>query len=178
MPDGPPLTMDDGVTGLGRIRFLANFMATILVDQSYKIEQTSHDTAIAAARGTETAALVIDRRLKRMLVQEFGKRVGGRRIYLWLFAYGASEVIFDLWQPGDKVVVDTEYEGSTQLVEDLVATYLLRKHIRIDRSSISSSRVGRHSLADSISRMPWLAAHKRRIDGSQLGRMAKELGLG
>jgi len=153
-------------------------MATIQVDQSYKIEQTSHDTTIAAARGTETASLVIDRRLKRRLLQEFGKRVGGRRIYIWLFAYGASEVISDLWQPGDKVVVDTEYEGSTQLVEDLVATYLLRKHIGIGRSCVSSSRIGRHSLADSISRVPWLAAHKRRIDASQIWRIANELGLG
>ena len=152
-------------------------MATILVDQSYKIEQTNHDTIIAATRGQDAAAVQIDRRLKRTLLQEFGQRVGGRRIYLWLFAFGACIAIAKLWRKGDIIRIDLEYEGSSSLVEDLVAAYLLKEGIIVNRTSIASARVGKHSFADSVSRIPPLAKHFLRLDVSMAKQVTAALGL-
>jgi len=108
------------------------------IDQSGKIEQTNKDTVIAYSNSTKRAVL-IPRKLKR-LVQEVFRLHGFTRLFIYyLFSVGIYYLLKDLKKESE-VIIDTEYPGREKLIGGLVNS-LLEKNFKAAHN-ISFARIG------------------------------------
>lgn len=111
------------------------------VDQSGKIEYTSHDTVITFSNGKKKAIL-IKAQDKRSLQDEF-RKAGKSRIFIFrLFALLIFLLLKD--EQFEEIIIDTEYPGRG----DLIKNYLLHDFKKIGKdiepSIIRFHQVGRN----------------------------------
>jgi|GEM_PF-6240066 len=149
-------------------------MAQIYIDQSIKIEQRG-DSKIAAARGKKSCVVIIDRRLKRMMLK-YSRRLTRKRVFLSLFALGAALAVSKLYEKEDKVTLDEEYEGNEVAIEEIFYSVSLKLSKNINKKDIASSKVGKRCWADLVARSPDLANYKIRLDIKDRARVLKLLG--
>lgn len=115
----------------------------IFVDQSGKIEQTNKDTVLAAAND-ENFAVILPSKEKRRL-QEWFRRVGAPALFVdTTFATMLYLLIRDLLKKTTNFIVDIEYPGRTQIIEDMVLRLAPKK------ITISWRLIGKTSKAHDI----------------------------
>lgn len=149
-------------------------MAQIEVDQSIKIEQRG-DSIIAAARGRKSCAVIIDRRLKRTMLN-YSRRLTRKRVFLSLFALGAAFAVSKLYEKEDKITLDEEYEGNEVAIEEIFYSVSLKLSKNINKKDITSSKIGKRCWADLVARNPSLANYKISLGMKDRTRILKLLG--
>jgi len=85
------------------------------VDQSGKIERTSHDTVVAFSNDFDYAILV-PAQVKRETIAAL-KSEGKRRAHLLLFAMVLYELLRKYLERIEKITIDVEYEGSEPYIK-------------------------------------------------------------
>jgi hypothetical protein len=120
------------------------------VDQSGKIERTSHDTVVAFSNDFDYAIL-IPARVKREIIATLKSR-GKRRAHLLLFATVLYELLRDHLEQLDSITVDVEYEGSEPYIKLELLRLIWQANPDYPGERINFSRIGKKS-----------AAHKRAL---------------
>ena len=115
------------------------------VDQSIKIEQTNHDTALAFSDGIRHRILV-PARVKREAISYLRTRGKyAKRLYLWLFVLALYHLLKDYLNQLTVVVVDVEYPGNEENIKGLLLHLLHRRTRHLPR--IICQRISRRSAA-------------------------------
>lgn len=114
------------------------------IDQSGKIEYTSHDTVIAFSNGKKKAIL-IKAREKRILQKRFREAEKIRVFPLRLF----SLMIFLLLknEPFHEIIIDTEYPGRGDLIKNYLLHDFNRAGREIDPTIIHFRQIGKSTEA-------------------------------
>lgn len=151
----------------------------IFVDQSIKIDQTFKDSCIcAAAYSKELSSIVImDRRLKRMLINKYKKIISKKKIVFLLFAFCAAEAVESIYRKEDEIILDREYRGNEFLIEEMFYSFCLKLKLNINRSNVSTQLIGKHNLAHIISRNPEGAKHKKEFNQKDMKKIEAVLDL-
>lgn len=116
----------------------------IEIDMSGKIEQTHLDTVIGLSNDKKVS-VVLPRKTKRKLEVLF-RMSNTRRIYRYVVLAACIAILFELYLPRYKVIIDTEYLGHEVLIKNLIKTFLSRMQIK-QYVHIEFSFIGKHSLA-------------------------------
>ena len=135
---------------------------TIEVDQSIKVEQTSHDTVIGVSNGKQCAA-VISRKIKRKLKDDF-RAHGLRRAYaLRTFVAGVVLTIehMKLSHLSD-VVIDIEYVGLERTMRSIFLEMWARRHDSVP--DIQFRLIGKKSPAHNVCYLTMLGKRKADIN--------------
>lgn len=118
----------------------------IEIDQSGRIEYTSHKTVIAFSNKRE-GAILISAKTKRQ-VQEVFRRSGQPKLFtLRTFAAG---VVFLLSQYGgniEEVIIDMEYPGNDNVLREMILEMAKVKKLNIQDIRISFFEIGKKSNA-------------------------------
>ncbi len=112
----------------------------IQIDQSGKIEDTSHSTVLAASNSVKFS-IVLSAKEKRRLQQKF-RKIGYPRLFID-YVFAALLYILFTEVKRSQYIVDTEYTGHTKIVENLL------KFILTD-ASIIWKQIGKGSPAHDL----------------------------
>jgi hypothetical protein len=152
-------------------------VAEIAVDQSIKIEQMNKDTVVAATKEKDSCAVVIDRRLKRMVLKSFAETLTRKRVFFSLYALCSALAVSKVYQKSDSVILDLEYEGNEVAVEEVFYSVSLKLGKDIKKNQISSRKLGKHSWCHLVSRNVNLAKKKIVLKKGDANRVLQLLGL-
>jgi hypothetical protein len=120
------------------------------VDQSGKIERTSHDTVVAFSNDFDYAIL-IPARVKREIIGDLRSR-GKRRPHLLLFTTVLYELLRRHLEQLDNITIDVEYEGSEPYIKLELLRLIWQANPNYPADRITFRRIGKKS-----------AAHKRAL---------------
>ncbi|OGL77797.1 hypothetical protein A3J43_04300 [Candidatus Uhrbacteria bacterium RIFCSPHIGHO2_12_FULL_54_23] len=121
----------------------------IEIDQSGKIEDTSHDTVVAFSNDVNHSVVMRARDKRR--VEAIFRRMGKRRVFMYkLFAILVFLLIKPYLARIDVMVIDTEYPDWEHLIKDYLLRLIRRVRPSFDARRISFRSVGRHSGAHAI----------------------------
>jgi len=112
----------------------------IYIDQSGKVEYTSHDTVVAFSNGIRKAILLkaSDKRLLQKRFREAGKgQIFTYRIFSLLIFLLLKKVRFE------ELVIDIEYPGRSDLIKNYLLTDLKKTGVVLDRDKISFRLIGK-----------------------------------
>lgn len=112
---------------------------TVWVDQSGRVEYTSHDTVIAFS-DSKQKAIKVSAKTKRQ-IQEIFRRRGA--IHLFIYRTFAALVFLLIKEDLNQithVIIDTEYPGHEALIKDIILEFL-RKY-KLKEPDISFQRIG------------------------------------
>jgi hypothetical protein len=117
------------------------------VDQSGRIEFTSHDTVLAFSDG-ESFSVLIPASVKRACITELRSRgLSGPTLYVRLFATGLYSLLKKHIQKLSRVTIDVEYLGKeAQIEEHLINLFRRAKH-KVDAEQIQFRLIGKKSSA-------------------------------
>lgn len=110
------------------------------IDQSGKIEYTSHDTVVAISNGKKSAIL-IKAKDKRILQRRF-RDIGKKQVFIYrIFSF----LVFTLLKKHkfSEVVIDTEYPGRSDLIKNFILTDFRKKGIKVSPGQISFHQIGK-----------------------------------
>lgn len=122
------------------------------IDQSGKIEQTERHTVIACANG-KTMTILLEKTEKRKLQQLF-RIVGLTKLFPYLIFAALLALLLNKLNPKHKIIIDREYIGHEDLIEEKTKLYLeelgVRQtlHLRFDHvGKLSSAHVLAYQVA-------------------------------
>lgn len=114
------------------------------IDQSGRVEYTSHDTVLALSDDKHYTVL-IPKKIKRQLQAEFRKR-GQIRLFVYrTFAAGIVLLIKGHIKERDTIIIDTEYPGKGELIRDIMREML--QVSRLKEPQIYFRQIGKKSAA-------------------------------
>ena len=116
------------------------------VDQSGKIEQTSHDTVVAFSDDEEFAVL-IPAKVKRELIAALRARRRLRRPYPFIFAAAVYELVKDHLDRLEQIVIDIEYQDRESAIKGKLLALIRRRNPGYPKDRISFARIGKKSAA-------------------------------
>lgn len=124
----------------------------IYIDQSGRVEFTSHDTVVAFSNGTQKSILITAQ--EKRIVQKYFRDAGKPKIFaIKTFAILIFLLIRDDLKHITGIRIDQEYEGMEWLIKQYLLLCIRRNGFSIDKKSISFILVGkshavhRHALA-------------------------------
>jgi hypothetical protein len=115
------------------------------VDQSGKIERTSHDTVVAFSNDFDYAIL-IPAQVKRETIAAL-KSKGKRRAHLLLFAMVLYELLRQYLERIEKITIDVEYEGSEPYIKLQLLSLIWQANPYYPGDRIAFGRIGKESQA-------------------------------
>jgi len=131
----------------------------IVVNQSWKIEQTNRDTRVAAIKGGDSFVVIIDRRLKRWILQNYRERFSGDKdLYVRMFGAAVFLAIQPLYAKGDKIIIDLEYPGHERKIIRHITGLVIRSFQHLPKREILFTLVGKKSASHFIARNPRYAS--------------------
>ncbi|OGE31272.1 hypothetical protein A2631_03845 [Candidatus Daviesbacteria bacterium RIFCSPHIGHO2_01_FULL_44_29] len=92
------------------------------IDQSGKIEQTERHTVLACTNGSSTTILL--KKAEKRKLQKLFKTVGIQKLFPYLTFAALLAVLIKVFKPKYKLVIDREYQGHENLIEDKLKVYL------------------------------------------------------
>jgi hypothetical protein len=110
------------------------------IDQSGKVEYTSHDTVVAFSNG-QKAAILLKAKEKRILQQIF--REAGKA---HIFPYRVFAILIFLLLKRRKfqeLIIDTEYPGKSDLIKNYLLSDFRKAGIKISPSDIHFQQIGK-----------------------------------
>lgn len=126
---------------------------TYQIDQSGKIEQTNRNTVIACTGDVEMTIL-LKKREKRKLQQVF-KQTDNLKVFPYLIFAALLAILIKNLKPRKKIIIDKEYFGHEELIEDKIKAYL----VELGESSLPQIEFGHvgklsdaHNLAYRVAR--------------------------
>ncbi|MEM2936556.1 MAG: hypothetical protein QW231_05210 [Candidatus Bathyarchaeia archaeon] len=127
----------------------------ILVNQSWKVEQTNRDTRVAAVRGRDGFVVVIDRKLKRRVLRDYRDRFSGdKALYVRMFGAGVFLAIQPLYAKGDRIIIDIEYPGHERTIIRHITGLIIRRFRHLPKRDVLFTAVGKRSAPHFIARNP------------------------
>lgn len=130
----------------------------IFVNQSWKIEQTNSDTRIAAIKGRDSFVLIIDRRLKRYILQNYRNRFSSDTdLFVIMFAAATFLAIQPLYVRGDRIIIDLEYPGHERNIIRQLASLIIRHFNHAPKREILFTMLGKKSTSHFVARNPGYA---------------------
>ena len=127
----------------------------IIVNQSWKVEQTNSDTRVAAIKGRDSFVVVIDRRLKRQILKNHRSRFSSDKdLYVRMFGAGVFLAIQLLYVKGDKIIIDLEYPGHERTLIRHITGLIIRHFQHLPKREILFTLVGRKSAPHFMARNP------------------------
>lgn len=131
----------------------------IYVNQSWKIEQTSNDTKIAAVKGRDSFVVILDRRLKRQILQNCRYRFScDKNLYVRMFGAGVFLAIKPLYARGDKIIIDLEYPGHERRTIRHITSLIIRHFRHVPRRQVLFTMLGKKSATHFVARNPEYAS--------------------
>jgi len=117
----------------------------IEIDQSGRVEYTSHDTVVADSRGNGVWLTMKDKRL----LQEMYRMSGRRKMFaLEVFSALVAHVIADGNNGAyDTFVIDKEYVGNESRIKAYILRYCLFLGVKLEPSQVDFGLVGKDSKA-------------------------------
>lgn len=112
----------------------------LFIDQSGKVEYTSHNTVVAFSNGKKGAILLKakDKRILQSRFREAGKRqIFTYRIFSILIFLLLKRVKFN------EVVIDIEYPGRGDLIKNFLVSDFRKNGINVRPSQISFRQIGK-----------------------------------
>lgn len=118
------------------------------LDQSGKVEQTERHTVLACINNEESMTLLLKKSEKRKL-QELFKRMNSLKAFPYLTFSALIALLIRKLQPKHKIIVDREYVGHEDFIEEKVKSYLRQLKI-IKMTRIEFGHVGKLSEAHKL----------------------------
>lgn len=116
----------------------------IEIDQSGRVEYTSHKTVIADSCFNSVYISAKDKRTLQMIYRELGFP---REFTLIVFTALLAVIISKTYQANNNYIIDEEYLGLNKKITDLLLLFLTRLDIRLNVGQISFKQVGKKSQA-------------------------------
>jgi hypothetical protein len=124
----------------------------IYVDQSGKVEYTSHDTVVAYSNGKAKSVLI--KAADKRKVQAVFRDVGKSKMFAYkTFAVLVYLLVRDEVREVGEIVIDPEYPGHKHVIKNILLQIMRRHHRFVGRERIHFRSIGKHH-----------AAHKRAIE--------------
>jgi hypothetical protein len=132
------------------------------VDQSGKIERTSHDTVVAFSNDFDYAILV-PAQVKREIIAVL-KSKGKARAHLLLFAMVLYELLREYLERIEKITIDVEYEGSEPYIKLQLLNLIWQANPYYPGNRIAFGRIGKKSRAHKRA----LATYRGRVKADRI----------
>jgi hypothetical protein len=116
----------------------------IEIDQSGRVEYTTHDTVVGDSCGNAVWISNKNKRAIQTLYRDIGKP---RKFAIELFACLVALTIQKTYSEGNKYLIDTEFEGRMDIIMSYTHIFLRRLGYRTDRFNIHSGYIGKKSSA-------------------------------
>lgn len=131
----------------------------IHVNQSWKIEQTSNDTKIAAVKERNSFVVILDRRLKRQILKNYRNRFScDKNLYVRMVGAGVFLAIKPLYIQGDKIIIDLEYPGHERKIIRHIASLIIRYFGHVPKRQVLFTMLGKKSTTHFVARNPEYAS--------------------
>lgn len=131
----------------------------IYVNQSWKIEQTSNDTRIAAVKRQDSFVVILDRRLKRQILQDYRTRFSSdKNLFVRMFGAGVFLAVQPLYTEGDKIIIDLEYPGHERKIIRHITSLIIRHFRHVPRRQVLFTMLGKKSATHFVARNPEYAS--------------------
>lgn len=125
------------------------------IDQSGKVEYTSHTTAIADSSGN---SVIVTKSTKRTIQLAFRQANRPRLFVYETFCAAIAILISKSFSPEQSYLIDTEYPGKSDLLKGLVLKFCRKLGLKIQTSQISFGRISKNSIADSTAHTEFVMA--------------------
>lgn len=117
------------------------------IDQSGKIEQTERQTVIACINGAEITILL--KKGEKRKLQKIFKTIGMYKLFSYLTFAALLALLIKELKPKHKIVIDKEYFGHENFIEEKVKAYLEQLEIT-NVPHIEFGHVGKLSAAHNL----------------------------
>lgn len=119
----------------------------IEIDQSGRIEYTSHKTVLVFSNNKQNSILV-PAKIKRQIQKMFRREGKPKLFMLRTFAACIVLLIAEYVDVIQEIVIDKEYPGKERLIKDIILEMLQKQNLKI--LDISFARIGKKSKAHYI----------------------------
>lgn len=129
----------------------------IEVDQSGKVERTSHDTIIASSNEKQYC-VKIPKEIKREIFYNYKNKI--RQLNYKLFSIGLYYCIEKYLNSYSSIIIDDEYHNKNNLIKGILISYIQKKFTNFNHEIIQFSNIGKKSNAHHVAIETFRGEHK------------------
>lgn len=119
----------------------------IEVDQSGKIEDLRQDTIVAFSN-SEQFSVVLPKKIKRELFQEFRSKI--KQLRFRVFAICLYYCLENYIKNKEIISIDVEYQGKDAEIKGYLVALIRKRYANLDKNIIRFSHIGKKSKAHEI----------------------------